>query len=123
MHQNCRRSKTVMNALLNSVDPANYDVICITEPYIYPGQRITTASPKWVVFYPGGTARPRSLIIVNKNVKSDSYQQVRIDSRNITSLLFSFPDSSFLQVYSVYNPPQSDLTLDELDLYLHNNPP
>jgi hypothetical protein len=45
MHQNCRRSKTVMNALLNSVDPAEYDIICITEPYIYPKQRITTASP------------------------------------------------------------------------------
>ncbi|KAJ7471164.1 Endonuclease/exonuclease/phosphatase, partial [Mycena galericulata] len=123
LHQNCRRSKTVMNALLNSLDPADYDIICITEPYIYPKQRITTASPKWVVFYPEGTDRPRSLILVNKNIKSDIYQQVKVDSRNVTSLLFTFSTSSSLQIYSIYNPPDSNLTYDELALHLFLNPP
>ncbi|KAJ7731166.1 hypothetical protein DFH07DRAFT_702606, partial [Mycena maculata] len=113
----------VMNALLNSVDPADYDIICITEPYIYPKHRFTTASPKWVALYPGSTARPRSLILVNKNIKSDTYQQVHVDSRNITSLIFTFSPSNSLQIYSIYNPPESNSTLYELVTRLQDNPP
>ncbi|KAJ7049260.1 hypothetical protein C8F01DRAFT_921097, partial [Mycena amicta] len=77
------------------------DIICITEPYIYPETRITTASPYWVVLYPGGTGRPRSLILLNKNIKSDQYRQIAVDSRNITSALFHFPNGSFLHIFAL----------------------
>lgn len=53
----------------------------------------------------------------------DLYQQINVDSRNVTTLLFSFPSGSFLEVYSIYNPPDSNITLYELTTHLQNNPP
>ncbi|KAK6991668.1 Endonuclease/exonuclease/phosphatase, partial [Favolaschia claudopus] len=122
LHQNCRRSRTVMSALINTTDPADYDIICITEPFIYSGHRFTMATPSWVSFYARGTGRPRSLILVNKNIKSDSYRQAKVDSRNVTSLIFKFPQVS-LQTCSIYNEPGTNEHYDELSRHLFLNPP
>ncbi|KAK7015692.1 Endonuclease/exonuclease/phosphatase [Favolaschia claudopus] len=80
------------------------------------------ATPSWVSFYARGTGRPRSLILVNKNIKSDSYRQAKVDSRNVTSLIFKFPQVS-LQICSIYNKPGTNEHYDELSRHLFLNPP
>jgi hypothetical protein len=42
-----------MNALINSTKPDDYDIICITESYIYPNHRFTVATRRSVTMSTG----------------------------------------------------------------------
>ena len=52
LQQNCRASKTVSLSLISEANPANFDLILIQEPYIYPNTCLSIASPKWHSYYP-----------------------------------------------------------------------
>src|SRR5882724_9656262 len=81
--QNCRKSKTVALGLINSVDPTDWDIVLLQEPYIYPNSHLTIASPRWNVIYPTASsnhAPPSSLILVNSNIRPSTIMQIPIPS-------------------------------------------
>jgi len=125
--QNCRKSKRIMLSLLNTTNPADFDIICITEPYIYPNTRHSTGTAKWVALYPTipyetEDPNPRSLIFINCNVKSDIYQQIPITSRDISAVHFTFSSEMSLTIFNIYNPPSADSSFTTLSNHLDRHP-
>ena len=118
--QNCRKSKRVALSLINTADPALWDVILIQEPYIHPESTLTTASHAWNVLYPspqsGGPASPSSVILINANLGPHCFQQITIMSNSITAVkLTPNASSAPITIFNVYNPPNTNRALDILD--------
>jgi Endonuclease-reverse transcriptase len=126
MQQNCRRSKEVTLSLINLTDPDEWDVILIQEPYIYPNSRLTPISNKWTPLYPLGTPEyapsiPKSIILVNANIRSSATIQIPIYSDHITAVTITL-DIGPLSIFNIYNPPDSNHTLCELQAWLTSHP-
>ncbi|KAF8576367.1 hypothetical protein K439DRAFT_1287663, partial [Ramaria rubella] len=104
--QNCKHSKDVTLTLLNLANPADWDLILIQEPYIYPNSRLTPATNKWVPLYPVSPANddrpPRSIIFINANISTDSFQQIQIKSNKISTISMKHPDGT-LDIFNIYN--------------------
>ena len=125
--QNCRKSKAVALSLISTVDPALWDMVLLQEPYIYPGSRLTAASPSWNVIYPmynpDETHAPSSIILLNANISSQYFHQIPIQSHLVMAVSFH-PDGDALPItlLNIYNPPGSDLALDAVSAWVNNLP-
>src|SRR6266481_5332676 len=125
LQQNCRASKTVSLSLISEANPANFDLILIQEPYIYPNTRLSIASPKWRSYYPdqspSDTNSPRSLLLVNAQINPATIKQIPLCSSHVTSItLHTAPHQ--LQIFNIYNPPNTDLAFTDLNAWLRNAP-
>lgn len=113
---NCRKQPEVLKSLLNTTDPAKWDLLCLQEPPHNIDRTTSYRSPRWNLIPPSPAAsrKPedvvRSVIYVSNHLPSDSYSQINVKSLDLTALRFSFPDLCF-SVISAYNPPNSDLTI------------
>jgi Endonuclease-reverse transcriptase len=120
--QNCKHSKILALSMLESTDPALWDIILIQEPYIYPNTRHTTSSSKWITLYPTAPGHlahmaPRSVIFINALLSLELYQQVKIPSNEITAVHFQNAHTS-LTLFNIYNPPESNMALKTLEEWL-----
>ena len=121
--QNCRKSKTAALSLINTVDPALWDIVLLQEPYIYPDSTLTAASHAWNVVYPPpmteGPASPSSVILINSNLGSHCFQQVPLATNLVTAVTYRPDESSMpITIFNVYNPPNTDHALTLLDEWL-----
>ncbi len=113
---NCRKQPEVLKSLLNTTDPTQWDVLCLQEPPHNVDRMTSYRSPRWNLIPPSPAAarKPeevvRSVIYVSNHLPSDSYSQVNVKTLDLTALRFSFPDQNFT-LLSVYNPPNSDITI------------
>ena len=123
MQKNCRVSKDITLTLINDINPAKVDFILIQEPYVYPNSSLSIASPKWRSYYPTqpchDPVRPRSLLLVNATIDPATVKQIPIPSPLIT-VISLLSNSQPLQIFNIYNPPNSDLAFDHLEAWLHN---
>ncbi|KAJ7576680.1 hypothetical protein C8J56DRAFT_799792 [Mycena floridula] len=119
LHQNCRKSDIVQRTLLNTnANPALYDLICITEPFLYTSNpELTLATDKWHVLYPSlphnsniPKTRIRLLILVNKELRSDLVKQIAIPSYDCTAALLTISDNEKHLLFNIYNEPNTDIT-------------
>ncbi|KAF8057554.1 hypothetical protein FPV67DRAFT_1384542, partial [Lyophyllum atratum] len=83
----------------------DWDVLALQEPFL---DRLgnTKASPFWTVRYPSphlrdGSARSRSILLINANIATDAYTPLDIPSPDITAVRF---DGQFghLSIFNVY---------------------
>lgn len=124
---NCRRSEEVVLSLLNSTDPAQWDVLCLQEPPLHIHDRASFRSSHWNLLLPSGAGArdqseaTRSVIYVSNRLQSDSYTQIPLKSLDVCAVQFSFPSSS-LSVFSVYNPPSSVSSISFLRSALREPP-
>ncbi|KIJ43134.1 hypothetical protein M422DRAFT_89068, partial [Sphaerobolus stellatus SS14] len=122
--QNCKHSKDITLTLINTADPDEWDLLLLQEPYIYPDSTLTSASAKWFPLYPicppGKT--PRSTILVSANISSNTFEQARIPSDTVTSISIHVVGGT-IEVYNIYNPPDSDTALHDLQNWLQRHPP
>ncbi|KIJ22827.1 hypothetical protein M422DRAFT_276688 [Sphaerobolus stellatus SS14] len=110
--------------LLNLTDPAKWDLILLQEPYIYPNSMLTIASARWFPLYPScppGQA-PRSLILVSSNLSSNTFEQSHIPSNTVTAISIFIPGGT-INLFNLYNPPDSDAALIDLQNWLRHHPP
>ncbi|KAH9942977.1 hypothetical protein B0H21DRAFT_695711, partial [Amylocystis lapponica] len=112
--QNCKHSLLVSHTLVNSTDPAQWDLVLIQEPYVYPNSRLTPASRHWITIYPPPTPNsddsPKSVILVSTRLNPDCYQQINLPSQHVTAIRLCINNMSLL-IFNVYNPPRSDTAL------------
>ncbi|KAF8579182.1 hypothetical protein K439DRAFT_1360128, partial [Ramaria rubella] len=103
--QNCKHSKDITLTLINTANPAEWDIILIQEPYIYPNSRLTPASNKWIPLYPVPTSNidepPRSIIFVNANISSDAFQQIPINCNEISAVSVNHTAGT-LNIFNIY---------------------
>ena len=116
---NCRRTPEVVLSVLNSTDPAHWDVLCLQELPLHIDDYASFHSPCWNLHLPSAAGRRdssaaiRSVIYVSNNLPSDSYTQLPLMSSDVCAVKFSFPSLSF-SIFSIYNPPDSDSSISLL---------
>ena len=87
--QNLNKSLDAQLHLINSVCPSEWDILLIQEPWI--GFNGTRSSRYWRVLYPethfvDNSKITRSLILVNTNIPTNSYEQIHFKSADVSGL-------------------------------------
>ena len=118
--QNLNRSLTSQLHLINSARPDDWDILIIQEPWM--GWLGTCSSPHWRVLYPDtyfvdNTKKPCSLIMVNTNVPTNSYEQVHFNSPDVTGLIIMQANSKVL-IINIYNDCNCNKAIDKVTLLL-----
>src|SRR6266481_6604503 len=125
VQQNCRTSRDVSLSLINDIDPANCDILLVQEPYIHPNTHLSIASPKWHAYYPIQPPTednpPCSFILVNANIDPSQVKQIPVPSTLVTAIAIS-SNLDPLCIFNIYNPPNTDLALDDLESWYHTTP-
>jgi ribonuclease HI len=119
--QNARKSKVAHEYILNTANPADWDVIAIQEPWI-DALGNARGTRYWRVLYPSnhlrdGNSRPRSILLVNTNIATDSYISLNILNSDITAIRFQ-GDHGFLSIFNIYNDCTHNDNLTALSSYL-----
>ena len=122
---NCRKQPEVLKSLLNTTDPVQWDTLCLQEVPASISTLASFRSPHWHLFLPTHTNTHdtpdspsiRSIIYLNHNILSTQYQQLNINSPDITAICFSLPSSSYTLI-SAYTPPSSLSTILVLNTHL-----
>ena len=118
--QNLNKSLTAQLHLLNSARPPDWDLILIQEPWI--GSTNTRTTPSWTPLYPNTfindrSTTPRSLILVNNNIPSDSYTHLSFPSLDIMGIQIKVLDQTFI-IINVYNACEHNNTLNAVSTFL-----
>ena len=125
--QNCRKSKNVTLGLINSLDPSDWDISLLQEPYIYPNSLLTIASPHWNIIYP--TASPNhdpssTLILINSSIIPSTVVQILIPLHLITAITIQMEeDAHAINIINIYNPPNLNMALSQLQQWLSHTGP
>jgi len=116
-----------MSMLINTTNPDDWDLILTQEPYCYPNSQLVPASSKWVPIYLAADANngqrpaPRSILLINANIQTDSYKQICVKTDLITAVTIHTAQGP-LDIYNIYNPPGTDSTLTILSTWLTEHP-
>jgi hypothetical protein len=118
--QNLNKSLTSQHHLLSSARPSDWDILILQEPWM--GQLNTRSSPHWRVLYPDtffldNTKTPRSLIMINTNIPTNSYEQIHFRSPDVTGIRITEGDQTFLLI-NIYNDCRHNLSLDAVSEFL-----
>ncbi|EEB90474.1 hypothetical protein MPER_11316, partial [Moniliophthora perniciosa FA553] len=128
MHKSKSAAFDLINETRNNSLTENYDIICIQEPWQDSYGNVKRGA-RWELLHP--TSRPalpeaiktRSVILVNKSLASDSWQQVDIPNTNdVTAVRLSGEYGSLL-VVNVYNDINHNHTIHLLKHELHKPNP
>lgn len=125
---NCHRNPEVVFSVLNSTSPNSDDILCLQELPDDIETRRAFQSAAWIPVFPpthltrSPTTRIRSCIFISSLIPSDSYRVSPVDSLDIASISL-IRLTTPLTIYSVYNPPDSDCSIDALAHLLSHTPP
>ncbi|KIM71691.1 hypothetical protein PILCRDRAFT_82529, partial [Piloderma croceum F 1598] len=111
--------------MLNSLNPNDWDIIALQEPYIdFNG--VTRATPPWRVVYPSrhyiSPQETRSIILVNKKLATNHWEALPLDSSDLMAIRLS-GDFGHVHVFNVYNDCNHSRSLHCLEQYLLLPPP
>lgn len=105
---NTHKCYNVLISLLNSMNPVDYNILCIQEPPPDINKFPSLSSPHWDHLLPMyRTGSPDTLLYINKLIPSSTYKQNKILSSFITSITLTI-NTRTLHIFSLYNPPNSD---------------
>ena len=119
--QNTRKSLSAQLDLLVSVK-RDYDLCAVQEPYIDFNNK-SRANSQWIPIYPKNhhknTHRSRSLLLINRNLATDSWTPLPIDSPDITAVQLQ-GDFGTIRVVNIYNDCKHNDSLTALTGYLRS---
>ena len=103
--------------MIAEADPKDWDTLALQEPWFNHLGR-TRANSKWSVVYPTHTGRdnlphPRSVILINTKIPSESVTQIPIESNDITAIQIQTPHHT-LTVINIYNANNNNDTINTL---------
>ena len=115
--QNLGKSLIAQQEMLATAHPTDWDVLAIQEPYI-DNLGNTRANPKWSVIYPTSTNReaqhpPRTVILVNTRIPSETITQIDIESGDITAITINTSQRP-LTIINIYNANEHNNTIETL---------
>ena len=121
--QNLNKSMDTQQHVINSANPNDWDLILIQEPYLDHLSN-SRANHHWVVVYPPthaieGSARTRSIILVNKNIPSDTYDILPIYSADVTGLRLRTQAGEFT-LLNIYNSCTDNHSIEKMAEYLRS---
>lgn len=102
--QNLNKSAIAQHNMLQTVDPAKYDIIAMQEPAMDRLGR-TFVGLKWRAIYPAKHATipkdTRAIILINKNIQTDSYLEINMETQDAVGLTIQ-TGCGEVEVYNVY---------------------
>src|ERR1700743_1377678 len=118
--QNLNRSLTSQLHLLNTAHPDKWDILILQEPWM--GHIGTRSSHHWRVLYPDtyfkdNSKKPRSIIMVNTNIPTNSYEQLHFNTPDVTGIRIT-EDKSKILIINVYNDCNNNDSIDAVSTYL-----
>jgi hypothetical protein len=124
--QNCKHLKDIMLTLMNMTDPLEWDLLLLQEPYIYPRTHLSPATANWYMMYPiqdnNNISLPHSIILISTQLTLGSFRQIQIKSHTISAITFTYNNDSNIDIYNIYNPPDSNTAFTHLQQWLVVNP-
>lgn len=115
-------------SVLNGTDPEHCDILCLQELPVHVERFASFRFRHWNLILPsntgtaGSSGHIRSAIYVSNRLPSDSYSQIPLKTLDICAVKFSFSSDSFC-IFSVYNPPSSHSSIDDLAAALRDCDP
>jgi len=120
--QNLNRSLTTQCDLLHQLNPNEYNIATIQEPYLIFNHN-SRATHNWYTVYlmkhyiqPNKT---RSLLLINKRIPADSWSQVYFASSDVTAIQVQTPVGPFLLINTYNNTMNSD-GIRKVEQYMRN---
>ena len=118
--QNVNRSLIAQLHVLNTARPSDWDIILLQEPWI--GSINTRTTPFWTPLYPdiflnNRSTTPRSLILVNNNIPSDSYTHLLLPSLDASGIQIKVLDQTLI-IINIYNACDHNDTLHAVSAFL-----
>lgn len=118
--QNLNKSLTAQLHLINTARPHDWDVLVLQEPWI--GHAGTRSSPHWRVLYPNthftdNSKTQRSLLFVNTNIPTNSYEQIQFDNADVTGVRIA-QDTRTTILINVYNDCNHNKSIDSVGEFL-----
>jgi len=122
---NCNASNDAQLIMLNSLNPNDWDIIALQEPYIdFNG--VTRATPPWRVVYPSrhyvAPQETRSVMLINKKLATNHWEALPLNSSDLTAIRLS-GEFGHVHVFNIYNDCNHSRTLHCLEQYLLSPPP
>ncbi|KAG2740531.1 hypothetical protein P692DRAFT_201728011, partial [Suillus brevipes Sb2] len=114
--QNLRKSSNAWEHLLKNLNPDNFDMACIQEPFLNPVNLANASSLRryWDVVYPTGhhtnQNRTQVIMLINKKISKNKWHAIPIQSTNVMAIELS-GDFGKVRFYNIYNPCDHDGTL------------
>src|SRR5882724_9954661 len=103
--QNVNKLLTAQSDLLYWLNPTEYDMAALQEPYLYHNHN-SQANPHWYVIYPKEhylwPGKTRSIILVNRQMAMDAWLQVDFGSSDIMAIQVRM-DSRIMLIVNMYN--------------------
>lgn len=117
LQQNVNGSSTAQSEILNTNHNTETDIIALQEPY-FDFQGMTRASREWIAVYPSnkgkeGKPKVRSMMLVSTKIRSDSREELRTESNDLTIIRFQTNQGKLI-VCNIYNDCNNDDAIDEL---------
>jgi endonuclease/exonuclease/phosphatase family metal-dependent hydrolase len=121
--QNLRKSSNAWEHLLKNLNPDNFDMACIQEPFLNPVNLANASSLRryWDVVYPTGhhtnQNRTQVIMLINKKISKNKWHAIPIQSTNVMAIELS-GDFGKVRFYNIYNPCDHDGTLHFLERHM-----
>ena len=121
--QNVNNSKTAHLDLLNMVDPNQYHVLAIQEPYT-DSFGISRGNRKWEAVYPPthdtDPKHTRSMLLISTRIPSDRVQPIKVNSKDISAVRLQTEEGP-IAIYNIYNDCQHSDAIATLNDHLQQD--
>jgi hypothetical protein len=123
--QNLNKSLISQLHLLNTAHPNQWDILILQEPWI--GHLGTRGSHNWRILYPNTyftdkSKSPRSLILINTNIPTNSYTQIQFDSPDVTDVRITQGNQKII-IINIYNDCNNNDAIDAVSGFLSHTFP
>jgi hypothetical protein len=119
----CNASNDAQLVMLNSINPNDWDVIALQEPYIDFNGVMHTTHP-WRVIYPSPhyhlPKETRSVTLINKNLATNHWESLPIDLSDITAVRLT-GNFGKICIFNIYNDCTHSCTLTSLEHYIRTS--
>ena len=122
---NLNKSLIAQLHLINTARPNDWDILVLQEPWI--SHTGTRSFPHWRVLYPNthftdNTKIQRSLIFVNTNIPTNSYEQVQFDNADVMGIRIAHGTQMTILI-NVYNDCNQNKSVDSVGEFLEREFP
>lgn len=120
--QNVDKANTAQQDLLQSIHRYHADIVCVQEPVVH-FSTATVINYRWTLVWPPTHtkegARSRSLILVNENIPSNSWNIISIPSPDVIAIRYDSTDA-YIEIFNIYNDQDHDEAIKAVQQYMRD---
>jgi len=114
------KSRKAQLDFMHRVDPKKFDIIALQEPYLDKRGNSRTSN-QWYSTYPKNhyidAFKTRSLLLVNKDIPTDAWNPIELDSPDISAIQVKTPIRN-LVIVNIYNDQTHSRSLQIINTYM-----